>query len=221
MEEAKQRISWLNIVLAGKTGFPNVAVQEFGFLQLRILCELIALACLTAHGDLPDAKEKTLREEWNATKILKRLERLHSDFYPKPVSMRELGPGRKHFDDITSGFLSKADLISLYGRASDLIHRGSVAKLLTPKSPWPTDTTEITGWGQKICVLLSHHHIGHLGGETYLLCILENPSDFNRVQVSFAEAQPTTPEPLPQSNDRDKTILPGLHPSKPWKSGKR
>jgi hypothetical protein len=43
MEEAKQRIGWLNVLLSGKIPLPNAATQEFGFLQLRIICELIAL----------------------------------------------------------------------------------------------------------------------------------------------------------------------------------
>jgi hypothetical protein len=146
---------------------------------------------------------------------------LHPDFYPKPVLVREIGPGRKHFDDVTAGFLSKGELISLYGRCSDLIHRGSISKLLIPESPWPLDNTEMTSWALKIATLLRDHVIGHLGGETYLLCKMHNPSDFNRVQVAFADAvaqgeTPPQPAPLPR-----KVILPGLHPSKPWNQTKR
>jgi hypothetical protein len=221
MEEAKQRIDWLNILLSGNTGLPNTAIQEFGFLQLRILCELIALGCLTAHGDLAETKAKSFRDEWNATNILNRLQRLHAEFYPHPVSVRELGPGRKHLDEITSGHLSKSELISLYGRSSDLIHRGSVSKLLTPTPPWPPDNSELLQWGQKIVTLLSHHHIGHLGGATHMICLLKNQSDSNRVQVTFAEAlSPEAAAALPPLPHPGPIVLPGLHPSKPWKPGK-
>lgn len=211
MEETKQRIGWLNLILAGKLPLPNTALQEFGFLQLRIICELVALACLTAHGDLPAAREKRLHEEWNATQILKRLERLHHDFYPRPVISRTVAPGHTHFDDVTSDFLSKNELISLYVRSSELIHRGSVAKLLIPKSPWPLDNTELTGWGQKAATLLREHVIGRVGGDTYLLCKMANPEDSNRVQVAFAEAPSVT-----EQSPRPPTMLPGLHPSMPW-----
>lgn len=150
MEEVKERISWLNVLLSGGLGsLPNPALQEFGFLQLRIICELIALSCLTAHGEIPETKGKRLQEEWNATNILKRLEHLHSDFYPKPINIVTNGPGDKHIEFIDSGFLTKADLISLYGRAGDLLHRGSIAKLLQPASPWPPNMDEIREWGQK------------------------------------------------------------------------
>jgi hypothetical protein len=219
MEEAKERIGWLNILLSGTVNLPNIAIQEFGFLQLRILCELIALGCLTAHGDLPEVKGKALHEEWNATTILKRLQRLHPDFYPRPISVREIAPGQKELDDVTSGFLSKAELISLYGRSGDLLHRGSVSKLLIQKSPWPLDNSEITEWGHKIAKLLAHHAIGHHGGETYIICMMQNPDDFNRVQVMFADSRPEAHEQLSRSASRaEKTILPGLHPSKPWNS---
>jgi hypothetical protein len=211
MEETKQRIGWLNLILAGKISLPNTALQEFGFLQLRIICELIALACLTAHGDLPAAREKRLREEWNATQILKRLEILHHDFYPRPVSSRRIARGHTHFDDVTSDFLSKKELVSLYVRSSELIHRGSIAKLLIPKSPWPRDNAELTSWGQKTVTLLREHVIGRVGGDTYLICKLANPDESNQVQVAFAEA----PAEVEQS-PRPPTMLPGLHPSMPW-----
>ncbi|OKO78074.1 hypothetical protein [Bradyrhizobium sp. NAS96.2] len=188
MDEVKERIEWLNVLLAGSIKLPNPALQEFGFLQLRILCELIALACLTAHGEIPEVKGKRLHEEWNATNILKRLEHLHSDFYPKPITVTNPMPGHAHIDFVISGFLTKTDLISLYGRSGDLLHRGSVSKLLEPTLPWPPDMQEITEWGHKIVNLLRDHSIGHLGGQSHILCKLSNPQDFGKVQVAFATA---------------------------------
>ena len=56
MEEAKDRLSAMDIALEGKTGLSMGAIHELCFLQLRMLCELIALGCLTAHGDLETGK---------------------------------------------------------------------------------------------------------------------------------------------------------------------
>jgi len=50
MQEAKGRLSAINTSLAGRTGLPSGTICEFCFLQLRMLCELITLGCLTAHG---------------------------------------------------------------------------------------------------------------------------------------------------------------------------
>ncbi|MBR0925737.1 hypothetical protein JQ561_03890 [Bradyrhizobium diazoefficiens] len=214
MEEVKQRTAWLNFLLDGKLELPNPAIQEFGFLQLRIICELIALGCLTAHGDLPEVNSRRLQDEWNATNILKRLEHLHPDFYPKPIVVTTLAPGRKHVDFVGSGFLARPELVSLYGRSSNLIHRGSVSKLLQPKSPCSSDLHEIEEWTLKIMNLLRHHTIGHHGGQSHMFCLMENPHEGNCVQVAFATALDGTSTEDPPSTTG--TILPGLHPSKPW-----
>lgn len=44
MEEAKLRIAAIEGNLSGKTGLPGQIVRESCYLQLRLLCELIALA---------------------------------------------------------------------------------------------------------------------------------------------------------------------------------
>jgi hypothetical protein len=51
-------------------------LREYGFLQLRMLCELIALGCLVAHGDIEETKAPVLQNEYKAGVIVKRLERL-------------------------------------------------------------------------------------------------------------------------------------------------
>jgi hypothetical protein len=58
MEEAKIRLNSIDMALAGTTILPHQLVREFCFLQLRMLCELIALGCLTAHGDVVEATQR-------------------------------------------------------------------------------------------------------------------------------------------------------------------
>jgi len=70
MQEAKARLLAMDIALEGKTGLPEVAIREYCFLQLRMLCELIALGCVTAQGDLQIGK---LKDEYRADKIISRL----------------------------------------------------------------------------------------------------------------------------------------------------
>jgi hypothetical protein len=67
-------------------GLPAAIVREVRFLQLRMLCELIALACLMAHGDIPAVQaSKKLSKEYSADKIIGQLDALHPNFYPYPV----------------------------------------------------------------------------------------------------------------------------------------
>ena len=83
MEEVKVRIDALNQILSGQVNLPPQIVRESCFLQLRMLCELIALSALAAHEDI-EATTK-LKKEYAAPKIIEHLELLHPSFYPYPV----------------------------------------------------------------------------------------------------------------------------------------
>ena len=53
---------------------------EFLYLQLRMICESIALACLIAHNDIPETKSNKIFNNWNAAKNIGHMERIHKDF---------------------------------------------------------------------------------------------------------------------------------------------
>src|SRR5215211_5690148 len=84
LEEVKIQIASIEAALRGGTPFPGPIVREFCYLQLRMLCELIALGCLVAHGDIRAAQSKDLQKEWSAYRIMDALEKLHPGFYPRP-----------------------------------------------------------------------------------------------------------------------------------------
>jgi hypothetical protein len=46
----------IDAAINGRTGLPAPIVREYSYLQLRVLSELIALGCLTAHGDIRDTQ---------------------------------------------------------------------------------------------------------------------------------------------------------------------
>lgn len=53
MNEVKVRIAAIDAGTGGLLGaLPAPIVQEHCYLQLRMCCELIALGCLVAHGDI-------------------------------------------------------------------------------------------------------------------------------------------------------------------------
>src|SRR5216683_4237681 len=88
MEEAKARIALVVALIDGKVtteGTPLSApiLREFGFLQLRLLCEVVALGCLIAHGDIKATQTSRVRKMWEADRIIAKLEDLHPDFYPR------------------------------------------------------------------------------------------------------------------------------------------
>ena len=187
MAEVKVRMTSIETACSGQTGLPSPFVREFCFLQLRMICELIALGCLTAHGDIEATQSKKLTKEYSADRILTSLEALHSDFYPKPVQHIQLGPTSHHLQDIKDGFMTKVDLSRLYKKCGGILHRGSVKRLLTDKMPIQTNFPEIMSWTQKILVLLRIHRVLLLGGKTVFLCTL-NQKNTGKVQVAIAEA---------------------------------
>ena len=134
MNELTNRVRSIEHAANGLTGMPKGFALEFCYLQVRMLCEILALGCLTAHGDIASTQTAKLQKEYSPDKILSRLEALHSKFYPCPVTQhRSSNPAVKmQMVDAEGDFLTKADVIKLYGRCGDVLHRGSVKRLLSP-----------------------------------------------------------------------------------------
>jgi len=181
MEEAKVRLSSLGSAMAGAVGIPKALAREFCFLQLRMLCELIALGCLAAHGDIQGTTG--LRKKYAADDIIKRLECLHPDFYPSPVRLDGGASKTRFATPIESGFLTKDELLSLYRRCGAALHRGTLRKLLSEQVPSRADFRDIVVWENLIVVLLTVHFIQLHDGER-MFCMLRNVDDGNHVQVT-------------------------------------
>jgi len=74
MEEVKVRLSAIEAALRGELNLTPRFLEDFCYLQLRMIGELIALSCLLAHGDIPAAQQSKLQTERNADHIIKTLE---------------------------------------------------------------------------------------------------------------------------------------------------
>jgi hypothetical protein len=68
MEEVMVRAFGINIAISAPSPLPIPLIREFCFLQLRMLCELVALGCLVAHGDI--TKGKYFQKAYKADDIL-------------------------------------------------------------------------------------------------------------------------------------------------------
>lgn len=124
LNEIRLRWDFLNKLIGGQKILPPLPTFELAHLELRKMCELIALGCLTAHGDIPGIKSK-LYKEYNASDIINKLTRLHPDFYPQVLK-----PYNSSDPQHRSGILTKDDLIELYNKdCADVLHRGTMKKL--------------------------------------------------------------------------------------------
>src|SRR5262249_24475481 len=136
MEEIKRRHSVIEQVFNHTLVMPQMAAFEFCYLHLRNICEVFALGCLAAHGDIPQVRTQ-LQSTYNADKIMKQLGRIHSQFYPVPSKQTIDQVTQRPIDvvPITSGFLTKAELLSLYGECGNYLHRGTIRQLLGKWEP--------------------------------------------------------------------------------------
>jgi hypothetical protein len=156
MEEIKARIEVVFSVTQGICGpLPKRVTEELGYLQLRMICELIALACLVAHGDVSGTS--AMRRRYEADWIMNRLQQLHPEFYPQPS--RQI-PEASYIrtEPITSGYLTREELVALYRECGQVLHRGTVENM-SAQFERTIDFARMSELASKIVVLLNHHHI--------------------------------------------------------------
>ena len=189
MEEVKGRIASIEYAVNGHTGLASPLVREFCYLQLRLLCELVALSCLVAHGDIASLKAHKIGKAYSADDILGQMTKLRPNFYPEAVKQFSDGPNRWHFEAIKPSPLPKDALLSFYGKTHRHLHRGTLKKMLSMDVPleMKLDAPEIIQWAQKFQDLLSIHVISIRTGRV-MLCKLRDPGNENKVQVVTAVA---------------------------------
>lgn len=190
MEEVKLRLGSIDLVSRGKTLLPYPLAKEYCWLQLRMICELIALACLIAHGDLREIK-KSLSKEYAADKIISEMNKLHPEFFPKPIFIKTTKSDFHHLESVENNYLTKTDLQTLYARCGDKLHRGNVKKFLSAQKPGqPTNFDDVVIWANKIVDLLNCHYILSLDKNTSFLCTLAARAHGNNVHVALGKAVP-------------------------------
>ena len=188
MNEVRVRADAVVKFASADDAFPTATKVEAAFLQLRLICELIALGCLVAHGDLKEIKASRLQKAYEADFIVKSLTRLHPNFFPVPhdVEVREeFMPGTPgyHFVPVSEGFLTKEALIRLYRRAGSVLHRGSLKALSSAQPDEDAMVDEIFQAHAKIVGLLSSHHIITRSRDFVIVCAIPEQGD---VHVAFA-----------------------------------
>jgi hypothetical protein len=173
-------------VANGKAFKNRILANEFCFLQLRLICECIALSCLIAHGHRNEVSSLKFQKDFAADSLMRKLERLHPEFYPIPVKIEFLIQGGMNLMPRECDHLKKLDLIRLVQFTGSKLHRGPI-KDYTFK---PTDNQlaedfqKIITWGNQILLLLDQHRINLSSGNEYLICYLKDEKD--NVGVFFA-----------------------------------
>jgi hypothetical protein len=184
MLEIKERTLSIGNVVNGETGLHGPLAREFCFLQLRLICECIALSCLVAHGDMtPVQMPKFQKAATKADLLMKLLEELHQDFYPHPVRF-EFTANEICLNEITESSLSRSELIRLVRICGDKLHRGYVKRYTfrPTQEQLAKDFNDIMRWANQILRLLEQHKVTLVSGNEYIFCIFSYGPDA-RVQV--------------------------------------
>jgi len=189
LQEINMRVDAINHCALGSSRLQPPFVVEFSYLQIRMICELVALGCLVAHGDLKQSS--ALRKQWSADEIMKQLENLHPQFYPYAIVQTKTAAGF-HIHRHDPQPLPKADFLRLYGKLGDMLHRGSIKKLMKQNMPHQTQFPTVMAKLQKLVDMLSNHVIVMRSGKEMFLAMLKNADDNFRPQVAIAES----PEPI-------------------------
>jgi hypothetical protein len=171
MEEVKVRMTAFNKVLANQEGLSEMLVLENGSLQLRFMCEIISLACLSAHGDYKLAR--AAHDTYEPGKILKTLEKLNSAFYPQPVIHTNQGKNHEVIGMSNIDHLTKGDLKKLWGLTGCVLHRTPISKFYSKKKS-QLSVEDMIKWANKIVNLLNEHIIVVEQNKFSLLVSLKN-----------------------------------------------
>jgi len=158
MDAIKQRHQLLIGLLNNQSALPPWSVVEFSQLQIRMLCETLAIACLVAHGDMEGAQSSKLTNAYQADFIMNALEKLHPYFFPRPVTQILENGKPIALEDVKEGFLTKSDLLKSYRNTSDFLHMGGLKDALSRRQK-PFSLNSVLDWSKRFLILLNAHQI--------------------------------------------------------------
>lgn len=183
--EIRHRIHVVDLATSNQIPVHPPFVKEICFLQFRMMCELLALGCLAAHGDIEGSKR--LAKVWEADKIMNQLEKLNPHFYPIAV-IKQKTDGGFHIEPRKIHPLPKDQMLSLYYKCGAILHKGNTKKILSEQIPIQVRYPDITATAQKFRDLITDHMILIKGGELTFLCEVFNiGQNQERVNVAIAE----------------------------------
>jgi hypothetical protein len=172
MFEVRHRLDFLLRLRDGVYNLPVQPACELGYLELRLVCETVALACLAVNGEAPGARAARIRSAHEADLILNSLERLHPQFYPEPGMFIGDAIHGRIFIPSAAGFMTKAELVKLYRECGQNLHRGDYGDAgVFPQLEFDPIGEAIT----KFVELLRFHRIAFLGSDDEMWVIMNDP----------------------------------------------
>lgn len=171
MEEIKTRADLAYAIADGELPIEGRYAEEICYLQVRMICELIAIGCLLAHNDVRSENGGILKLG-TPDQIFDRLEQTHPDFYPKPVEQWQDESGRLFARTRDTPSFTKEELKALRGQCGNMLHRSDLRKVL-PGDVRPHRLTPATDALDKIRGLLDPHVISIKSTDLQLWVVMQ------------------------------------------------
>jgi hypothetical protein len=186
MIDAKARLASIDRLVLDQRGIPSPLVREYAVLQIRMLCEIIGLACLVAHGDLVAQGPANLRKAYAPGEIFAALDEMHDDFYPVPMLPQQAAPGWHMAEYDGPPFLEKGEVKVLWDRCGGDLHKGSLKRLLKANNPVQNNFADISDWSGKVMNLLANHRVLRRDRKLVFIAILSNAAGAVQVEIGVA-----------------------------------
>lgn len=180
MEQAQDKYRVLLIEIKHRTVVVNAFISqtthavylpttvESACLQIRKILELIAFGSLVANLEEFSKQHENFSKYWNASLMLKDMERINPYFYPKPIIQKPSNKVgiRMAWDNRVDDYLTKEKFVKVYEKCGAILHSdnpfGSKIDYEFYKSFLPIWLTEIVN-------LLDAHTIQLLGDKNLYL----------------------------------------------------
>ena len=187
MAEIKKRL--LVIEKVSGEDMQTLFANEICYLELRFICELIAIACLTAQGDFKT--QRAFTEEYSPPKIFAALREIYPQFFPKDAEVIS-EPGRHHVQSQHKpDAYGESDIVSLWHQAGTHLHRASVNHYLKKTFKSPPDLSSVRDHVVGIVRLLESHILPIQTNLDYPLMLLVHLEDGDDgIEANFLHLDP-------------------------------
>ena len=122
MEQLKKDMNGTTNLMATNSVDKETRVRAVA-VQTRRMLENVAFAALVSNKDALDKSSEEMKNLWNPREIFRDIEKVHPDFFPKPVRVRDLSKGKdRPFTVRTEGVLNRERLLQIYRELNPLAH---------------------------------------------------------------------------------------------------
>ncbi len=131
---------------------------ETAYLQLRKILELIAFGSLIANISVYSKQYVKFSTHWNASLMLKDMERVNPNFYPQPI-IQAISKDPNYASEWSKpkdGYLTKDDFLELYEKCGRMMHAENP---YGAKIDYDKYREQLPIWRSKVVRLLNAHTI--------------------------------------------------------------